>query len=488
MATTSSFDLTSLARQVMLDRGFIPDFSPEEEQEAKSLHLQRIPFPEVPAQDLRHLLWFSIDNDDSRDLDQLTYAETLPDGRHQVYIAVADVAWMVKKDDPIDRRAAHNTTSVYTPSKVFPMLPERLSTDLTSLNPDQDRLALIFKGALSHEGQLEEYAIFTGYVHNYAKLAYDSVSLWLEGKASPPSPIQKTEGLESQIRLQDTIAQHYSEYRQSIGALSLETIEAAAVFSDGIPVSMKEIQKNRARLLIENFMILANAISARFTEANRIFSLRRVVDKPKRWDKIVAIAESKGTRLPPTPDGKALEQFLVDQKKSEPLTFPDLSLTIIKLLGRGVYQVYIPGKSSPGHFGLALPHYSQSTAPNRRFPDLIMQRLLLAFLAKQPLPYNPQELIILAERCTNKEDDAEKVQRRMKKTVAAIILTPKIGEEFDAIVTGASEKGTWARILTPPIEGKLVKGEEGLDVGDRLRVKLIHTDVSAGYIDFSRVN
>jgi exoribonuclease II len=486
MPADAEFDLTAIAKQAMIERGFIPDFSPaiqKQTQELKSFH--------SPLQngfkDLRHWLWFSIDNDDSRDLDQLTYAENLGDGKHRIYIAVAYVSGMVRQGDAIDGRAAHNTTSVYTPTVIFPMLPEELSTNLTSLNPGEDREALIFEGTLSSQGVLEEYAIYPAKVHNHAKLAYDSTSQWLDNASSPPPHIAGIPGLTEQVRLQDKIASQIALYRQSLGALSFETIEAQPVFAQGIPVAIKEVQKNRGRLLIENFMIVANTISAQFADKSAIISLRRIVIVPKRWDKIVDIARELGYRLPAEPDSASLERFVQERKKADPLRFPDLSLTLIKLLGKGEYVVSIPGKPSPGHFGLAVRDYSHSTAPNRRFPDLITQRLLFAALTKQPSPYNQKQLQDLAAHCTQKEDDAEKVERRTKKSAAAMVLSKDIGQEFDGIVTGASEKGTWVRILNPPVEGKLVKGAKNADVGDRIRVKLVHTDVQAGFIDFIRI-
>lgn len=483
---TSTFDLDALARQAMRERDLIPDFSQEIQKEAAALTSPVIPLQNISARDLRNLLWFSIDNDDSRDLDQLTHAESLPQGKSRIRIAVADVSFLVKQQTAIDTRAVHNTTSVYTPSEIFPMLPEKLSTNLTSLNPGEDRLSVIFEGTLSEQGDLQEYSVYLAYVHNYAQLAYDSVSDWLDEKSPPPESIKKIPELVDQIRLQDNIAQQLVKYRHENGALSLETIEPRPVVSKGTIVDLKETKITRSRKLIENFMIVANTISAKFSEANNIPLIRRVVTVPKRWDKIVGIASEHGEKLPNEPNSIALENFLVKRRQADPLSFPDLSLTIIKLLGKGEYRVTRPGKPAPGHFGLALRDYSHSTAPNRRYPDLITQRLLIAILDKQPLPYQYDELAELADHCTQKEDDAEKVERRMRKSAAALVLTPMIGEEFKAIVTGASEAGTWVRLLTPPVEGKLVKGATGVDVGDHVNVKLIHTDVLNGFIDFAR--
>lgn len=484
---TTTFDLDVIAKQAMRDRDLLPDYSPKVLQEVSLLQKPTIPLSTMQARDMRNLLWFSVDNDDSKDLDQLTYAESLDGSKHRIRIAVANVSFLVRQNTAIDAHALHNTTSVYTPSEIFPMLPVRLSTDLTSLNPDEDRLALVFEGVISKEGALEDYSIYLAYVHNYAKLAYNSLSAWLDGTIPPPFPVDQMPGLAEQIRLQDSIAQQLHLFRQEQGTLSLETIEPQAVLSNGVVVDVKPVVVTRTRKLIENFMIVANTISAKYSEKHAIPQLRRVVVIPKRWDKIVAIAAERGERLPSEPNALALEKFLTKQKETDSLTYPDLSLTIIKLLGRGEYRVAIPGKPAPGHFGLALRDYTHSTAPNRRYPDLITQRILIASLTGQPLPYRNEELISLADHCTQKEDDAEKVERRMRKSAAALVLSPMIGKEFKAIVTGASDKGTWVRLLDPPTEGKLVKGGFNVDVGDHINVKLIHTDIWNGYIDFAKI-
>lgn len=479
-------DLTALAHEAMLEKGFQPDYSDEVLEELKSLNEPSFPLEQINARDMRQLLWFSIDNDDSRDLDQLTFAETLPDNQYRIYVAVAYVDLLVKKNSAIDRRAAQNTTSVYTPTKIFPMLPEKLSTDLTSLNQSQERLALIFEATLASDGKLLKGQTYLGYVKNKAKLAYNSIGDWLDGKISAPPLVNTTPGLSEQIKLQDAIAQKLESLRQELGALSVETIEALPIITEGVPVEILAARKNRATLLIENFMITANTISAQYSAANNIISLRRVVTVPKRWDKIVAIAAEYGFSLPESPDPKALEKFLLVQKKADPVTFPDLSLRIIKLLGKGEYHISLPGKKNPGHFGLALRDYSHSTAPNRRFPDLITQRLLIASLEKKSPPYSQKELEQLAEHCTLKEDEAEKIERRLKKCAAALVLSTSIGKEFDAIVTGANDKGTWVRIFNPPVDGKLVRSKVNVDVGDKIKVKLIYTDPRAGYIDFAQ--
>lgn len=486
MNNSLKIDLTALANQLMLENGFIPGYPERVRKEIEAIFPPIIPQHHEMSNDYRHLLFFSMDNDDSRDLDQLTYAEKLPNGEYKIYIAVADVDLLVKKQTAIDARAAQNTTSVYTPTKIFPMLPEELSTDLTSLNPGEDRHSIVFEGVINSLGELKTYEIKPAYVHNHAQLAYDSVSNWLEGNGPIPEQITVIPGLEQQTRLQDDISKILDEYRHRGGALSLQTIEPKPVLENDKPVAITTMPKNRGRTLIENFMIIANTISARFSRDQKIPSLRRVVIVPRRWDKIMEVAAKYGTHLPEEPNQVALEKFLVDRKKADPDTFPDLSLTIIKLLGNGEYQIAFPGETAPGHFGLALKDYSHSTAPNRRYPDLITQRLLLATLRQQPLPYSNKELKDLALRCTQKEDEAEKIERHMRKSASAMVLSESIGSVYDAIVTGASDKGTWVRVFDPPVEGKLVRGFENLDVGDKVRVRLLATDVRMGFIDFGK--
>jgi exoribonuclease-2 len=487
MTTNQLYNLDDLAKKALIEKGFIPDYSVAVMKETEALAESSFSVSNFAAKDMRLHLWFSLDNDDSRDLDQLTYAEKLSSGEYKIYIAIACVDTLVKKNSAIDNHAANNTTSIYTPTKVFPMLPEKLSTDLTSLNPGEDRISMIFEGLLNAEGTLQSYSIYLGLVHNYAKMAYDSVSNWLDGKSPAPEKINEIKGLADQIHLQDTIAQILALLRHNQGALSLDTIEPYTVLSVGKPIAITLMPKNRGRLLIENFMIIANTISARYAMNNKLAYFRRVVIAPKRWDKIIDIAKEYGVTLPKTPDSIALEKFLVKRKHEDPVSFPDLSLTIIKLLGNGEYRVFYPGKESQGHFGLALKDYTHSTAPNRRFPDLIVQRILLASLSNTEMPYSHHELETLAAHCTQKEDDADKVERKMRKSAAALVLSKDIGKEFLAIVTGTGEKGCWVRVLTPPVEGKLVQGTNSVDVGDKIRVKLLHTDVLNGYIDFAKV-
>jgi VacB/RNase II family 3'-5' exoribonuclease len=401
-------------------------------------------------------------------------------------VAIADVDALVKNGSAIDEHARHNTTSVYTAAEVFPMLPERLSTDLTSLGLDEDRLSLVVEMTIGADGSIQGSDICRARVRNHAKLAYSSVAAWLEG-GPVPEAISAVHGLAENLRLQDRAAQRMRHLRHVHGALSLETMEAIPVF-DGDQIRDLQVEgRNRAKDIIEDFMIAANGVTARYLSSRNLPSIRRVVRTPKRWERIVEIAGEHGFRLPDRPDVKALEAFLIQEKTADPLRFPDLSLTVVKLLGSGEYIAVLPGETSVGHFGLAVKDYAHSTAPNRRYPDLITQRLLKAALEGKPLPYRTDELEALAKHCTVKEDAANKVERQVGKSAAALLLRSRIGERFDALVTGASSKGTWVRLLNVPVEGKLMQGFEGADVGDRMRVQLIEVDVERGYIDFRRV-
>jgi VacB/RNase II family 3'-5' exoribonuclease len=476
--------LAAIAHRVMLERGMEPDFSPQVKREVARID------GSVPAgdglRDLRELLWASIDNDDSRDLDQLTVAESLAQGRVRILVAIADVDALVVKETAIDAHASANTTSVYTPAAIFPMLPEALSTGLTSLNEDEDRRAVVVDMVFEAEGALVASELYRARVRNRAKLAYRSVAAWLTGDAPPPPPLAAVRGLEENLRVQDGVAQRLAERRHRKGALSLESLESKAVFTGDAISDLVPDDKNRAKQIIEDFMIAANGAAAGFLESKGLPSLRRVLRSPERWERIVELAERLGETLPHRPDAVALEAFLAKRRAAQPETFPDLSLSVIKLIGRGEYIVDPPGAEPPGHFGLAVRDYTHSTAPNRRFPDLITQRLLKAAMSKTALPYTMPELTALAAHCTRKEDDATKVERRVTKSAAALLLTGRVGESFDAIVTGASSKGTWVRLTHPPVEGRLERGASGLDVGDPVRVTLIHTDVEQGFIDFAR--
>ncbi len=477
--------LQEIAHRVMLERGLSPDFPPNALAELDGIHGPAAR-AEESTRDLRGLLWCSIDNDNSRDLDQLTVAEDLSNGAAKVLIAIADVDAVVKKRSALDDHAWQNTTSVYTVAKIFPMLPEKLSTDLTSLSYESDRLAIVIEMVLAADGSLQSSDLYGAMVRNHAKLAYNNVAGWLEGQGPMPQEIGKVSGLDQNLRLQDSVAQKLKSLRRLNGALDLETIEASPVFDGDELKDLKAEKKNRAKDIIEDFMIAANGVTARYLASKKFSSLRRVVRVPQRWDRIIALAAERGSTLPKEPDSKALEQFLVSAKAADPLHFPDLSLSVIKLMGAGQYTVESPGDSAVGHFGLAVKDYAHSTAPNRRYPDLITQRLLKAAMAGRPSPYENGELETLAKHCTQEEDAANKVERQVKKSAAAILLESRIGENFDAIVTGASDKGTWVRLLHPPIEGKLVTGIEGMDVGHSLRVQLVRVDVERGFIDFKR--
>ncbi len=484
--------LENIAHRVMLERGLLPDFSKEVLSELGKLKLPATAEVGVSVgsngiRDLRSLLWASIDNDDSRDLDQLTVAEPMPGEKVKIMVAVADVDSLVKNGSAIDAHARHNTTSVYTAAEIFPMLPEKLSTDLTSLNFNEERLSIVVEMVINADGTLQNSDIYRARVTNHAKLAYNSVAAWLGGNGTVPEAITAVKGLDENLRLQDKTAQKMKDLRHTHGALSLQTIEAKPIF-DGDQIQSLEVDEmNRARVIIEDFMVAANGITARFLSSKSFPSIRRVVRVPKRWDRIVEIARDHKVGLPENPDSKALEEFLVKVKAEDPLRFPDLSLAVIKLLGSGEYVAEPPEGAAPGHFGLAVKDYAHSTAPNRRYPDLLTQRLLKAALDGRTVPYRMDELQQLADHCTQAEDTVNKVERQVAKSAAALLLESRIGERFDAIVTGASEKGTWVRLLVMPVEGKLVNGFTGLDVGNRVRVQLISIDVQQGFIDFKKV-
>ncbi|HEX2992049.1 MAG TPA: RNB domain-containing ribonuclease [Anaerolineales bacterium] len=485
--------LQAIARRAMLERGLIPDFSAEALAElaglkAPAINENRQTTDISEIHDMRDLIWASIDNDDSRDLDQLTAAEALPAGTIKILVAIADVDSIVIKGSAIDEHACHNTTSVYTAAGVFPMLPEKVSTDLTSLNFNEDRLAVVAEMVVGADGFLQGSHIYRAWVRNHARLAYNSVAAWLDDKAAIPQAMAAVDGLSGNLRLQDRAARQMNGLRHTEGALSLETIQARPVF-DGDQINALETdEKNRAKEIIEAFMIAANGVTARFLSASNFPSIRRVVRTPKRWDRIVEIAAEHKFSLPERPDPIALEKFLIKEKAAHPIRFPDLSLAVVKLLGSGEYIAELPGVDAPGHFGLAVRDYGHSTAPNRRYPDLITQRLLKAVIEGKPAPYNKDDLDVLAAHCTQAEDEATKVERQVEKSAAALLLKARIGERFDSIVTGASGKGTWVRLLNIPVEGKLVEGFEGLDVGERVRVQLIDTNVERGYIDFKKVD
>jgi VacB/RNase II family 3'-5' exoribonuclease len=471
-------DMHEIARRVLQDNGFTADLPAD--------LAQSIPAgdPHEQARDLRQLAWSSIDNAESRDLDQVEVAEQLPGGALRLWIGIADVDALVPRGSPIDRHAALNTTTLYTGVEIFPMLPEVLSTGRTSLLEAQDRLAVVTEIVVRPDGTLDDAQtqVYAARVTNHAKLVYERVGAWLEGHGAPPADPR----IAAQLRLQDEAAQRLRRVRHEHGALELETVEAQPVTANGRVVDLVVTHKNRARELIEDLMIAANGATARYLEARGLPSIRRVVRAPKRWDRIQELARGLGVALPAVPEPRALADFLSARRLAAPAQFADLSLSVVKLLGPGSYQLQRAGEPDQGHFGLAVDDYAHSTAPNRRYADLIMQRLLKAS-AGGPPPYTDDELIAIAAHCTEREDAARKVERTMRKVAAASLLSSRIGDEFDAIVTGASPKGTFVRLLGPPAEGRVVSGEHGLDVGDRVRVRLTATEPSRGFIDFQVV-
>ena len=476
--------LATIAHRAMIEPGLEPDVPPKALQELAAI--QRPAEATTGMRDLRDRSWASIDNDDSRDLDQLTVAEALADERIRILVAIADVDALVHRRTSLDDHAAHNTTSVYTAGGIFPMLPVALSTNLTSLNENEDRLAVVTEMVFAQDGSLVTSNHYRAQVRNQAKLAYRGVGAWLAGEGAMPAGVLKVPDLDDNLRLQDSVAQRLAARRQKQGALCLETSEPRAVF-DGDSISDLEPNwKNRATQLIEEFMIAANEATATYLAGKQFPSVRRVLKSPERWARIKALASGVGEQLPDQPDSVSLEAFLERRRQVAPDRFPDLSLAVVKLIGRGEYALDLPGGEPPGHFALAVRDYTHSTAPNRRFPDLITQRLLKAAMVGAPVPYSVMELESLAKICTEREDDATKVERRLRKSAAALLLSGRIGESFDSVVTGASDKGTWVRLFRPPTEGRVVSGFQDLDVGDRVRVKLIHTDIERGFIDFVR--
>ncbi len=479
------FDLIAAAHASMIEHGFKPDFPAGTDAELAVIQAH----PDAPAvpgiQDLSNLLWSSIDNDTSKDLDQIEWAEQLPDGRIRVLVGVADVDARVAKGTVIDGHASSETTSVYTGVIVFPMLPAVLSEGITSLNENQKRLALVVEYAVDQAGAASDGKAYRALVCNRAQLAYNAVGAWLEGTGPAPAKVSASADLAAQLKLQDAAAQRMVGGRFQHGALDLETIETQPIMLAGQAVDIVGQQKNRATSLIEEFMVAANGVVARAFEQDGVASIRRIVRTPKRWDRIVDLAQGMGTTLPAQPDSKALNDFLLAQKQKDPDHFPDLSLAVIKLMGPGEYVLVKPNEVSPGHFGLAVQDYTHSTAPNRRFPDMVSQRILKAFLAHGPQPYSEDQLNTIASHCTLMEDNARKVEREMQKRIAAVVLRPRIGQSFPAIVTGVNNYGTFVRTLNPHVDGKLVQGGKGLDVGDKVTVKLISTDPQRGFIDFS---
>ena len=490
MSTAQPFDLVAAARKALLEYGFTPDYPAAVQQELAAL-AGHPPQNNPAAEDLRHLLWSSIDNDTSRDLDQIEYVETLADGKSRVLIGIADVDQYVPRGSAMDQYAANETVTLYTGVRNFSMLPETLSTGLTSLLEQQDRACMVTEMVLDAQGCptgtcIVSSRIYPALVRNQAQLAYNNTGAWLEGTAPPPAKVAASTALQAQVQLQNEIAQRLRAERYQHGALDIDTGESQAVVQ-GNEIKLQAQGKNDATELIEDLMIAANGVVARTLRDHNIASIRRVVRTPKRWDRIVELAASLGAQLPATPDAKALNDFLRGRKDQDPDHFPDLSLAVVKLLGPGEYVVERPGAPPEGHFGLAVEDYTHSTAPNRRYVDLVTQRLLKAMAAGQPSPYSEDELATIAANCTAKASAERKLERDMQKRIAAVALAHRVGETFRAMVTGVNTHGTWVRTLTPRVDGMLVQGAQGLDVGDTLQVKLLRTDPARGFIDFARV-
>jgi exoribonuclease-2 len=488
-----SIDLPAIAEKIMRENGFSLDHPPGTAEQLAELWHRVNPAEagshivlESGVRDLRRLPWSSIDNDTSRDLDQLEVAEPQQDGATRLMVAIADVDAFVAKDSPIDRFAADQTTTVYTGVRNFPMLPEALSTDATSLLEAGDKLTLVVDFIISADGRVDSSSVYRAVVRNTAQLAYDEVGPWLDGRAPAPRKVAGAPGLDAQLRLQHRVAQALRTERHRHGALNLQTIETRPIVRNQEVVSLETQDKNSATALIEDFMIAVNEIIARLLESRNVSSIRRVVREPARWARIVALAASSGVRLPAAPDSKALNDFLLARARADPDRFPDLSLAVVKLMGPGEYVLERPGERGAGHFGLAIDDYTHSTAPNRRFADLVTQRLVKALLENAPPPYRDDALATIAANCTAKANAARKVEREMSKRIAAVALQRRIGQRFDAVVTGVTPHGTFVRIVDPHVEGLLARGQEGLDVGDRLPVTLMRTDVDRGFIDFAR--
>jgi len=478
-------DLQVLARQVLRQYGFDPDFPAAVQKQVADLQAHP---PQLAAggagRDLRNLLWSSIDNDTSRDLDQIEYAERLSDGSVKVLVGIADVDAYVPKNSPIDQYASQQTCTLYTGVHNFSMIPDELSTGLTSLLEGGDKLSQITEYVVSPDGHITSSDFYSALVRNKAQLAYNATGAWLEGTGPAPDKVAASPELQAQLKLQDEVAQALRKQRFIHGALNLDTNEVKPVILNDQVVDVQKQTRNHATDLIEDFMIAANEMMARKLET--VASLRRIVKTPEHWDRIVQLAATMGGHLPGEPDSKALNDFLIQRKAADPDHFADLSLAMVKLIGPGEYVVERPGDDVSGHFGLAVQDYTHSTAPNRRFPDLVTQRIIKAMLAGQPPAYSDAELGAIAANCTAKGNAARKVERGMTKRMSAVALSNRVGQTFDAMVTGVNEHGSFVRVITPRVDGMLVRGGDGLEVGDKVRVKLVRTDVNQGYIDFEK--
>jgi len=476
-------NLQAAAHEEMLARGFHPDFSPQITTQIASIRAAKAIAPGPAVKDLRNLLWSSIDNDTSRDLDQIEYAERQPDGSTRVLVGIADVDWAVTKGSPIDLHAASECVSVYTGVQTFPMLPEELSTDLTSLSENADRPSMIIDISVTADGIIQSGQAYRALVRNRAQLTYNGVGPWLEQTGAAPPKVAASADLQNQLKLQDDVAQRLRATRFKSGALAIDSIETTPTMVNGHVTGLQTMLKNRATDLIEDFMIAANEVIARLLSSSGVASIRRVVKTPARWPRIVELAAALGEKLPAQPDSAALNNFLLKRRTVDPVHAPDLSLAVIKLMGPGEYIVERPGDPPQGHFGLAVQDYTHATAPNRRYADLVTQRLI-----KSGTSYAAAELDTVARNCTLREDAGRKVERVMKKRIAAVALSNRIGQVFNGVVTGVTPSGTYVRVLDPPAEGRVVRGEQGLDVGDQVKVKLLATDANRGFIDFGRTS
>lgn len=484
---SNHINLNEIARETMIAEGFVPDFPRSVDRDVAKLDKRKV-LEESKASDLRHIPWSSIDNLTSKDLDQLEFVERLDNDDSRVMVGIADVDAFVAKGTAIDSHAKRNTTSVYTGVETFPMLPEQLSNDKTSLIEGEDRLAIVIQFLVTPDGMVKTEDIYPALVHNYSKMSYEVIGKWLDENTAPPKEVTHVKGLEQQVRLQHEVSKRLRQARKRQGALQLETIQTNPVMDErGRITDLEVVERNSARDLIESFMVAANSAMAEFLDSRGVVSLRRVVTTPLNWPRIVEMAEEFNETLPIEPDPRALSDFLQRRRRADPVHFPDLSLAVVKLLGPGDYVVQIPGQEGAGHFGLAVHRYTHSTAPNRRYPDLITQRLLKHSTANGGAGYSKSELEEIADHCNERESAARKVERKMRKVAAAVFMKDRIGDQFDAIVTGVSPKGTFARTLRPPIDGMVVKRERGLKVGQHARVKLLSVDPARGFIDFAAV-
>jgi exoribonuclease-2 len=482
---SNHFDLVAAAKQEMIDHGFDPDFPRGTQEQLDAIKARPVPAASGDVKDLRQLLWSSIDNDTSRDLDQAEVAERVSGGI-RVMVAVADVDGSVEKATPIDCHAAAQTCTVYTGVKNFSMLPDDLSTDLTSLNENVDRRAMVVEYVVAPDGTFTAPAIYRAVIRNHAQLAYNAVGAWLEGTGDAPPKVAASADLQAQLKLQNEAAQLLKKERQAQGALDFDRVEAEFVVKDHVVQDVRERKRNLATMLIEDFMIGANEVMAQTLERAGLCAIRRVVKTPERWPRIVALAARYHSKLPAKPDSAALNEFLMKMRKADQAHYSDLSLAVIKLMGPGEYVFSCPGAQDEGHFALAVQDYTHSTAPNRRFADLVTQRLIKSVLDKKPSPYSNSELSSIAANCTEKEDAARKVERKMFKRITAVALANRVGSTFNGVITGVTPKGTFVRIFAPPAEGLLIQGEHGVDVGDQMKVKLVSTDPRRGYLDFAR--